>query len=146
MDKKIASKESFSLDELCLLTDFPKRTVRYYIQLGLVSRPVGEARAAKYTGEHLRQLLTIKRLSSGGVSLERIKEILEGEESPVPPRPRRPGAIEVRSHIFVAPGIEIQIAPEEANMTPEQVRDFTREVMRILPSIIKTPGGSEKQN
>lgn len=143
MDKKIAPKESFSLDELCLLTDFPKRTVRYYIQLGLVSRPVGEARAAKYTGEHLRQLLTIKRLSSGGVSLERIKEILEGEEAPVPPRPRRPGSIEVRSHIFVAPGIEIQIAPEEAGLTPEQVRAFTREVMRLLPDM-ETP--SEKKN
>jgi Predicted transcriptional regulators len=143
VDKKIAPKESFSLDELCLLTDFPKRTVRYYIQLGLVSRPVGEARAAKYTGEHLRQLLTIKRLSSGGVSLERIKEILEGEEAPVPPRPRRPGSIEVRSHIFVAPGIEIQIAPEEAGLTPEQVRAFTREVMRLLPDM-ETP--SEKKN
>ena len=68
--------KTFSLDELCLLADCVKRTVRYYIQIGLVSRPVGEARAARYTGEHLNQLLRIKKLSEAGVSLERIREVL----------------------------------------------------------------------
>ena len=130
------SAKTFSLDELCLLVDYPKRTVRYYIQLGLVSRPVGEARAAKYTGEHLSQLLRIKKLSEDGVSLDRIREVLAGEESPVPPRKRQPGEVEVRSHIFVAPGIEIQIAPEEADMSPEQVREFVREVMNLAGSIL----------
>ena len=124
--------KTFSLDELCMLADCPKRTVRYYIQLGLVSRPIGESRAARYSSEHLNQLLRIKKLSEAGVSLERIREVLEGEEAPVPPRKRQPGAVEVRSHIFVAPGIEIQIAPEEAGMSPEQVRGFVREVIKLV--------------
>ena len=131
------SAKTFSLDELCQLTDFPKRTVRYYIQLGLVSRPVGEARAAKYTGEHLGQLLRIKELTTAGVSLERIREVLSGEEPPVPPRPRRPGTVEVRSHVFVAPGLEIQITPEEAGLTPEQVRVLVREVMKAADHVLK---------
>lgn len=131
------SVKTFSLVELCQLTDCSKRTVRYYIQLGLVSRPVGEARAARYTQEHLSQLLRIKQLSAAGVSLERIREVLAGEESPVPPKPRRPGTVDVRSHIFVAPGIEIQIAPEEAGMSPEQLRVFVREVMKLVGG---TPG------
>lgn len=130
------SAKTFSLDELCLLVDYPKRTVRYYIQLGLVSRPVGEARAARYTGEHLNQLLRIKKLSEDGVSLERIREILAGEDSPVPPRKRQPGEVEVRSHIFIAPGIEVQIAPEEAGLSPEQAREFVREVMRLAESAL----------
>jgi len=125
------SNKTFSLNELCQLTDFSKRTVRYYIQLGLVSRPVGEARAARYTQGHLGQLLRIKQLSADGVSLERIKEVLAGGEPPVPPRQRRPGTVEVRSHIYVAPGIEIQIVPDEADITPEQLRTFVREVMRL---------------
>ena len=128
------SAKTFSLDELCLLAVYSKRTVRYYIQLGLVSRPVGEARAAKYTGEHLNQLLRIKKLSEDGVSLERIREVLAGEESPVPSRQQRPGTVEVRSHILVAPGIEVQTNPEEAGITPEQLREFVREVMRIIDS------------
>ena len=131
------SAKTFSLDELCQLTDFPKRTIRYYIQLGLVSRPVGEARAAKYTNEHLGQLLRIKELTTAGVSLERIREVLSGEEPPVPPRPRRPGAVEVRSHVYVAPGLEIQIAPEEAGLTPEQVRMLVREVMKVADNVLK---------
>ena len=135
MSAKKESGKTFSLDELCLLTDFPKRTVRYYIQLGLVSRPVGETRAAKYTEEHLRQLVHIKQLLADGVSLERIKEILSGEDSPVPPRSRKPGSVEVRSHIYVAPGIEIQVVPEEAAVTPEELRIFTKEVMRIAQKL-----------
>ena len=38
--------KTFSLDDLCTLTDVPKRTARYYMQLGLIDRPVGETRAA----------------------------------------------------------------------------------------------------
>mgnify|MGYP003611513577 CR=1 FL=1 len=136
------SAKTFSLDELCLLADYSKRTVRYYIQLGLVSRPVGEARAARYTGEHLSQLLQVKKLSADGVSLERIREILAGGHSPVPPRERRPGTVEVRSHIHVAPGIEVQITPEEAGMSPEQVREFVREIMKLDDSILRGKAGS----
>ena len=138
------SAKTIAMDELCLLTGFPKRTVRYYIHLGLVSRPVGEARAAKYTEEHLGQLLRIKQLSSDGVSLERIKEILAGDASPVPPRPRRPGTVEVRSHIYVAPGIEIQIVPEEAGMTPERLRHFVREVMKLAETAEKGKADENK--
>ena len=130
--------KTFSLDELCQLTDFSKRTVRYYIQLGLVSRPVGEGRAARYTGKHLGQLLRIKELSAAGVSLERIREVLAGGEPPVPPRARKPGAVEVRSHIYVAPGVEIQIAPKEAGLSPENLRAFVGEVMSLAERILST--------
>lgn len=135
------STKTFSLDELCLLTGYSKRTIRYYIQLGLASRPVGETRAAQYTGEHLGQLLRIKKLSEEGVSLERIREVLAGEDAPVPLRRRRPGTVEVRSHIYVAPGIEVQIAPEEAGMSPEHVRAFVREVMKLADSVLAAPEG-----
>ena len=121
--------KTFTLDELCTLTDLSKRTVRYYMQLGLAERPVGETRAAHYTGRHLDQLLRVKQLSDAGVSLERIREVMAGGDSPVPARQQRPGSIEVRSHLYVAPGLEIQISPREAGMSPEQVRAFVREVM-----------------
>ena len=131
------SEKSYSLDELCTLTDLTKRTVRYYIQLGLVERPIGETRAAHYTSRHLDQLLRIKQLTEAGVSLERIREVMAGGDTPVPTRQRRPGSIEVRSHLFVAPGLEIQISPEEAGMTPEQVRAFVREVMQAAERVMR---------
>ena len=131
------SEKSFTLDELCTLTDLAKRTVRYYMQLGLVERPIGETRAAHYTSRHLDQLLRVKQLTEAGVSLERIREVMAGGETPVPTRQRRPGSIEVRSHLFVAPGLEIQISPEEAGMTPEQVRAFVREVMQAAERVMR---------
>ena len=131
------SEKTFTLDELCTLTDLTKRTVRYYMQLGLVERPIGETRAAHYTSRHLDQLLRVKQLTEAGVSLERIREVMAGGDTPVPTRQRRPGSIEVRSHLYVAPGLEIQISPEEAGMTPEQVRAFVREVMQAAERVMR---------
>jgi DNA-binding transcriptional MerR regulator len=129
--------KTFNLDELCTLTDLSKRTVRYYMQLGLVDRPIGETRAAHYVSRHLDQLLRVKQLTDAGVSLERIGEVMAGGDTPVPIRLRRPGSIEVRSHLYVAPGLEIQISPEEAGMTPEQVRAFVREVMQAAERVMR---------
>ena len=127
--------KTFSLDELCTLTELPKRTVRYYMQMGLVDRPIGETRAAHYLSKHLDQLLKVKQLTDAGISLERIADIQNGEELPVPPRPRKPGDIQVKSHIHVAPGIELQISPEEADMSPEQIRALVKAVMKTIQEI-----------
>ena len=125
------SPKKFTLDDLGSLAGLGRRTVRYYIQIGLLPRPRGGGRGAHYTGEHLGALLQIKKLSDAGVSLERIREILGGGEPPVPPRRRQPGDIEVRSHILVAPGVELQISPGESGLPPERVRAFVREVMAV---------------
>ncbi len=131
--------KTFSLDDLCTLTDVPKRTARYYMQLGLIDRPVGETRGAHYTGKHLDQLLRVKQLSDAGVSLDRIREVMSGAAAPVPPRAKRAGSIDVRSHLHVAQGIEIEISPEEAGMTPEQIRAFVREVMLAAERVMARP-------
>jgi DNA-binding transcriptional MerR regulator len=131
----MSNPKTFTLDELCTLSDCPKRTVRYYIQIGLVDRPVGETRAAHYLGSHLDQLLKIRQLSDAGVSLERIRDVLSGEAAPVPLRQRKPGSVEVRSHVLIAPGLELQISPEDAGLEPEQVRALVRAVMKVYQDI-----------
>jgi DNA-binding transcriptional MerR regulator len=133
--------KTFTLDDICSLTDFPKRTVRYYMQLGLVDRPIGETRAAQYAEDHLTQLLKIKKLTDAGVSLERIRDVLTGGDEPVPLRQKRPGSIEVKSHLHVMPGIELQISPEEAGMSPEQVRALVKAVMLATQDVLKKNKG-----
>ena len=123
------SPQTFTLDQICTLAAVPKRTVRYYIQMGLLDRPVGETRGAHYLSSHLDSLLRIKQLTDAGVSLDRIREVLKGEPAAVPPRPRQPGSVEVRSHIWIAPGIEMQVAPEQAQISPEQVRALALAVL-----------------
>ncbi len=125
----------YSLEQLSLLADVPKRTVRYYIQLGLIERPIGETRAAHYVQEHLDQLLKVKQLAAAGVSLERIRDVLSGAPAPVALPKRQPGSVEVRSHVLIAPGVELQISPEEAGLSPERLRRFIRAVMNEWKAI-----------
>jgi DNA-binding transcriptional MerR regulator len=127
--------KKFSLDDLCTLSDTSKRTVRYYMQIGLVNPPIGSTKAAHYLHQHLDQLLTIRKLSDAGVSLERIREVLSGEAPPVPPRQRQPGSVEVRSHLFIADGVELEISPEQAGLSPEQVRTLVRAVMKAYQDL-----------
>ena len=131
------SAQTFTLDQLCTLAAVPKRTVRYYIQIGLLHRPEGENRGARYLNSHLDALLRIKQLTEAGISLERIREVLSGEPPAVPPRPQSFGAVEVKSHIRIAPGIEIQVSPEQAQATPEQVRALAKEVLAAWNRITK---------
>lgn len=128
---------SYSLAELCSLTDTPIRTARYYVQQGLVDKPEGETRAARYHQRHLDQLLLIKKWSGAGLSLDRVRELLAGTRPEVPARTRRPGSIEVMSHLLVADGVELMIEPSRAGMTPEQVRYFSRGVMGLFKAIVK---------
>lgn len=120
---------SYPLSKLCALVDLPPRTVRYYIQLGLVDRPEGETRAARYGARHLDQLLQIKKWTAAGLSLARIGELLSGAEPDIPPRRQQPGSVEVRSHLMVADGVDLVIEPDRAGLTPRQVRQFARAVM-----------------
>jgi DNA-binding transcriptional MerR regulator len=121
---------SYSLDELCTLVELPTRTVRYYIQLGLVDRPDGANRGARYGPRHLEQLLTIRKWQSAGLSLERIGELLKSPDADLPPLPRRgAGTVEVWSHLVVAPGVELQVEPGLSGLSPEELRAFFRGVM-----------------
>ena len=132
--------QHFSLDEISTLADLPPRTVRYYIQEGLVDRPEGLKRGAYYTRSHLEQLLTIRKWQRAGLNLERIRELLaepaEGTDIP-PGRPKRPGDVTVRSHILLRPGVELVIEPGEAGLTAEQVRAFARQAAALLETTKK---------
>jgi len=131
--------DSFDLDALCSLTNISKRTVRYYVQLGLVDRPKGETRAARYGQKHLNQLLQIKKWSDAGLSLDRIADLLRGEPPPVSQRMPAPGSVEVRSHLMVAGGVELVIEPSRAGLSPEQVRRLIRGVMAAYEEVSGDP-------
>jgi hypothetical protein len=36
--------------------------------------------------------------------------------------------VEVRSHIWIAPGVELQVSPEQADATPEDIRKLAHAV------------------
>jgi DNA-binding transcriptional MerR regulator len=129
---------SYTLNELCVLADLPVRTLRYYVQNGLIDRPDGETRAARYGATHLEQALLVRKWTAAGLSLERVKELLHGAAPAVPAKPKAAGSIEVCSHLFVANGLEVVIEPTRAGLTPEQVRKFVKGVMTLYADIAST--------
>ena len=132
-------QQRHTIDELSTLVELPLRTVRYYIQLGLVDRPIGEKKAAYYTAVHVEQLLTIRKWQNAGLSLERIREILASPEAGLlpPPRPRGAGTVEVWSHLVVADGLEITLEPGRAGLSSEDVRALFRGVTALYEQIKK---------
>ncbi|WP_419656008.1 transcriptional regulator, MerR family [Desulfosarcina variabilis str. Montpellier] len=137
-----SGNKKFTIDEICALVEMNKRTVRYYIQKGLVDRPEGIGKGAFYSHSHLEQLLAIRKWKAAGLSLERIQDILAGEKQgetgdrPLPPPlPRKQGTVEVWSHMHVCDGIELHIEPKRAGLKPEQVRTLFKEVMNLAQKI-----------
>ena len=129
--------KNYTFEELCILTGLSTRTLRYYIQIGLVDKPIGQTRAAHYLSSHLEKILRIKQLSEAGISLERIREVLSGDPLALPDRTKRPGHIDVRSHLWVADGIELQVSPETAGLSPEELRNFLKLVIDAYEQIKK---------
>lgn len=126
---------TYLLSELCALVDLPVRTVRYYVQQGLVDRPEGETRAARYGERQLEQLRLIKKWTTAGLSLDRVRDLLSGQNPDVPERPKRRGTLEVVSRLTIDEGVELVIEPSRAGLTPEQVRVLSREVMRLYDTL-----------
>jgi DNA-binding transcriptional MerR regulator len=128
--------KTFSLDEISVLAELPRRTVRYYIQCGLIDRPQGIGKGAFYSERHVEQLLLVRKWQLAGLSLERIGELLkQPDDRPLPPSPRRAGTVEVWSHLVVADGIELTLEPGRAGLTPVQVRAFFRAVSQAYAQI-----------
>ena len=129
-------QKTFTLDEIAALAELPRRTVRYYIQTGLIDRPQGVGKGAFYTQHHIEQLVLVRKWQLAGLSLEKIGDVLKQQASgPLPPTPRRSGTVEVWSHLVVAEGVEVNLEPGRAGLSPEQVRAFFRGVTRLYQQV-----------
>lgn len=127
-------RTELTLEQLAAAADVPLRTVRFYIQKGLLARPHGSTRSAWYDAGHLETLLRIRKWSEAGLSLARVAELLSSGDATAPPR-RAPGAIEVRTHIHLADGLELVITPDQARLSPEQLRALIRAVLEAHAAV-----------
>ena len=128
----------YTLDELCSLVGLTKRTIRFYMQEGLVSRPEGQKRGSYYLDNHLQQLQQIQAWQKAGYSLDRIRELLEDGATPgetlAPMRAQR-GDVQVWSRIHIAPGVELSIEPQLAALTPDETRELYRRIGEVIDQL-----------
>ena len=66
----------YDLTELCRAAGVTQRTVRYYIQQGLLEPPDSRGPKAHYGEGHLQRLRLIKRLQRRHLPLSEIRQIL----------------------------------------------------------------------
>lgn len=101
------SKKQYTIEELSELTGFSRRTIRYYIQEGLLDPPAGRGRGGFYYDSHVQKLQQIKSLQDRGVTLAAIAELLQAEkfELAIPSR-------DIWIRYSIMPGLEINIKRE----------------------------------
>lgn len=68
----------YSIGELAERGGVTRRTVRYYIQKGVIPPPLGRGRGEHYGDEHLTALLRVKSLQEQGAALDEIRRHLAG--------------------------------------------------------------------
>lgn len=66
----------FTIDDLCAATGATRRTIRYYLQRGLIPPPEGGGRRRIYRNEHMLRLKAIRALQERSYPLEEIRHRL----------------------------------------------------------------------
>ena len=69
----------YNIETLAKLSGLPKRTIRYYIQIDLLTPPIGNCRGSYYTEAHLKRLDQVKSWALQGVPLSQMKAIISAE-------------------------------------------------------------------
>lgn len=130
--------QTYTLDELCQLADINLRTTRYYIQQGLVPKPEGKNRGARYTTLHLERLLEVKKWQAAGLSLERIAELVEQPgAADIPVKRPQPGSVELWSHLMIRDGLQLLIEPGRSGLNSAQIRRLAQEILAAYENISK---------
>jgi DNA-binding transcriptional MerR regulator len=102
----------FNIDELADLGGVSRRTVRYYVQEGLLPAPLGVGRGRHYDQSHLDRLLRVKAEQEAGRSLDDIRAQRKPPSAltrcaAAPPRPLPRSAWR---RLELAPGVELHVA------------------------------------
>lgn len=137
------SEETYKLDELARAAGTSPRTVRYYVQRGLLPAPAFRGKDTAYGGDHLVRLRAIRRLQEAFLpldaiavelerhSIEELERIADAKESPSAPVRDRASEPPVRARVArtfqrfeLAPGVELSIAedaPPESRLLVERI-------------------------
>ena len=119
----------YGVEELAALGGVTRRTVRYYVQEGLLPASLGVGRGRHYGEEHLDRLQVVKGLQEKGLSLDEVRRELERETG----RGRRPRAAVLPApavarsawtRLDIVPGVELHVSGRRRLPSPGRLRDL----------------------
>ena len=118
-----------AIGELADLGGVSRRTVRYYVQEGLLPAPLGVGRGRHYGPEHLERLLKVKALQGQGRTLDEIRR----ELVPASLRPADVASARVLElprtawrRLVVAPGVELHVEAGVPLPSPGRLQELAR--------------------
>jgi len=120
----------YTIDELGEKTGFSRRTIRYYVQEGLIDPPAGRGRGGFYNDSHVAKLLRIKAQQDLGFKLSEIADLSRTVGSEVVEAAPAP---QTWVHYQVAPGVELHVSRD---VEREETRKVL-ELLRVARSIMK---------
>jgi DNA-binding transcriptional MerR regulator len=116
----------YNIDELADLGGVSRRTVRYYVQEGLLPAPLGVGRGRHYGQAHLDRLLEVKAQQEAGLSLDEIRSRpapRPGGRTPAP-RPPQPLPRSTWRRLELAPGVELHVAHDVRLPAPGRLEEL----------------------
>ena len=129
----------YAIGDLADLGGVSRRTVRYYVQEGLLPAPFGIGRGNHYGPEHLDQLLRVKALQEAGHTLDEIRRALNGRDGDLiaalsaGPPAASSLAREVWRRITLAPGVELHDAGDVRLPSPGKLAELAGWCRQNLP-------------
>jgi DNA-binding transcriptional MerR regulator len=141
------NERCYGIAELAELGGVTRRTVRYYVQRGLLPTPLGTGRGLHYTQEHLERLVHIRQLQEAGVPLAEIAARLSGTpQTPVhaPAALPAPGTSlrALNTHVLpeggtwirygLADGVELHVRADVASLQPSQLAHLVAAARQTL--------------
>jgi DNA-binding transcriptional MerR regulator len=147
---------TYAIGDLAELGGITRRTVRYYVQEGLIPPPLGRGRGRHYTESHLERLLEVKALQEKGLSLEAIRTHFQARSEPPvqylavdnapaasasmdysPPTPESSAAPLATSRsswtrIEIAPGLELHVSSDWRIPPPGRLARLAESCRRLF--------------
>jgi DNA-binding transcriptional MerR regulator len=131
----VADDPRYAIGDLADLGGVSRRTVRYYVQEGLLPDPYGLGRGNHYGPEHLNQLLKVKSLQEAGRTLEEIRHSLNHKHRGREPRaPEPPLERTMWRRITLSPGVELNVAGDVRLPSPGKLTELAAWCRRHFPA------------
>jgi DNA-binding transcriptional MerR regulator len=105
----MTSEVRYAVGDLARLAGVSRRTVRYYVQEGLIPEPHGLGRGNHYGEEHLDRILRVKAMQEAGRTLDEIRRALR-KNATVSDAAEPPVEREIWRRLTLAPGVELHVA------------------------------------
>jgi len=116
----------YNIDELADLGGVSRRTVRYYVQEGLLPAPQGVGRGRHYGRPHLDRLIEVKAWQEAGLSLDdiRARRIPPRGGGQAAPRLSQPPPRSTWRRLALAPGVELHVAHDIRLPAPGRLEEL----------------------